>query len=547
MSGGSGEQQNITDSSLNEHKEFRPGKGYSCYQLIVLVIILLLIAIVTITLSTVMPSYQHWLIASALLFIISAGIALIFLKASINRQLISPLSKISAWAQETSQGKFESRIDLSDQPEYPGLATNINSLSDQMQSLTNEMQQEVEHQTGLIASKNHTLEVLYDVAASINISHNLEDLLLRFLPTLKEVLKAEAVTVRLTNYDGQMRLIGSTDLGDRKEEIHTLIPVLHCMYGTSLNEGEYLSKDKVLRCEIFPGQPYYQEEGMEMIAVPLQYRDRNLGVYNIFVKTPSLLDQEDIKDLLVSIGRHLGTAIEKAYTEDESKRLSLYQERNLLSHELHDSLAQTLASLRFQVRNLFDSLNDEDIDSAYRETELIHNGLDEAYTELRELIAHFRAPFDADGLISAIEKTIQQFREQNKIQLYFYNQWNESRLSSLHDMQVLRIIQESLNNIKKHSKAHSVRILLHYDEEGNHSVLIEDDGVGIGGPVLEGTSGEQVGLAIMQERAHRLGGKLVIESEPGEGTRIWLSFSIKQQSLLSPDNDHSDNDLKKYN
>ena len=214
--------------------------------------------------------------------------------------------------------------------------------------------------------------------------------------------------------------------------------------------------------------------------------------------------------------------------------MSLYRERNLLSHELHDSLAQTLASLRFQVRNLIDSLNDEDIDTAYDETELIRNGLDEAYTELRELISHFRAPFDERGLISAIESVIQQFREQNKIRLFFYNRWQESRLSSLHEMQVLRIIQESLNNIKKHSKAHSVRVLLNYDSDGNHQVLIEDDGIGIGEPVMGGDPGEQVGLTIMKERAHRLGGDLTIESEPGEGTRIVLTFAVKQQSLLEP-------------
>jgi len=520
--------------------------GHRCYPAcikeIIGILLLFLGAIISLIAAINSDAYAHWLIGVAIVLIIISGIQLQLLLKSIKTQLHDPLDAIANWARQTNADQLNTLINISTLKDHPGLGEDINSLSEKMHSLSTEMQKEVDRQTGRIAQKNHALEVLYDVAASINISGNMEDLLVRFLATLKDVLKAEAATVRLTNYDGQMRLIGNTDLGEREKDIDTLLPVMHCMYGTSLQEGEYLEKDKILRCEIFPGQPYYNEPGMEMIAVPLQYRDKNLGVYNLFVKTPSLLNHEDVKELLVSIGRHLGIAIEKAYTEDESKRLSLNRERNLLSHELHDSLAQTLASLRFQVRNLFDSLNDEDIDTAYRETELIHNGLDEAYTELRELISHFRAPFDERGLISGIETVIQQFREQNKIILYFHNQWQETRLSSVHEMQVLRIIQESLNNIKKHSKAHSVRILLNYDSDGNHAVLIEDDGIGISEPVLGGHPGEQVGLAIMKERAHRVGGKLTIESEPGEGTQILLTFSTKQQSLLAGETDPSNGD-----
>ena len=225
-------------------------------------------------------------------------------------------------------------------------------------------------------------------------------------------------------------------------------------------------------------------------------------------------------------------AIEKAHTEDESKRLSIYRERSLLSHELHDSLAQTLASLKFQIRTLDNSFKQNDRTATSKEIDQLKNGLDEAYTELRELIAHFRAPFDERGLISAIEKAIHQFRESTDISIYFQNEWKEQKLSSIYEIQVLRIIQESLANIKKHSQARSVRIMLSYDQDGKHNVLIEDDGVGISDPVLGGNPGEQIGLTIMKERANRLGGSLDIESEQGEGTQIKLSFALKTADLI---------------
>ena len=88
---------------------------------------------------------------------------------------------------------------------------------------------------------------------------------------------------------------------------------------------------------------------------------------------------------------------------------------------------------------------------------------------------------------------------------------------------MLRIVQESLANTRKHAQAQTVRVLLtcHHDIYG---LLIEDDGVGFENTARVGNPGEHVGLSIMEERAHKLGATLNIESEPGEGTRVELTY-----------------------
>ena len=91
-------------------------------------------------------------------------------------------------------------------------------------------------------------------------------------------------------------------------------------------------------------------------------------------------------------------------------------------------------------------------------------------------------------------------------------------------LQILRIMQEALWNIRKHSHAKTVRIMLRHHQDGGYYILIEDDGVGFSKQVY-GSPGEHVGLAIMRERALRFGGDLRIESDPGEGTRVVLVFS----------------------
>lgn len=468
-----------------------------------------------------------------LLVIGSALVALILVRAQ--QRLMEPLSNLRAWALRMRGGNLSARIPVPRTGEFASLAKDINSLGEELKRLSRDMDSQVRKQTERTEMKNRSLEILYDVAASINTSRDLSDLLKRFLLTLSGVTNAKAATVRLLSDDDQMRLVASLGLDEeiiREEEI---VSTQRCMCGKAVTSGEIHTQSNIQQCGRYAGRPFFKDENVEMLAIPLQYRGKTLGVYNLFVPRPGLVGREDIKDLLTSIGRHLGMAIEKARLDEESKRLSIHRERSMLSHELHDSLAQTLASLRFQVRMLDETLQSTGNNDARREVLQIKNGIDEAYTELRELLSHFRAPFDQRGLISALEKVINRFRKETGILIFFQNQWKLENLPSVLEMQVLRIVQESLNNIRKHGQAHAVRVLLRSASDGTNTVLIEDDGIGMRERVLEGKPGEHIGLSIMQERARRLGGELSIESEPGEGTRVLLTFRYdenEQRDLL---------------
>jgi two-component system nitrate/nitrite sensor histidine kinase NarX len=309
--------------------------------------------------------------------------------------------------------------------------------------------------------------------------------------------------------------------------------VNRCLCGQALQEGTVLAQGDTKPCGKFAGRPFFAGGELEMIAVPLQYRGKVLGVYNLFTNEKDLVRREDMQELLTSIGHHLGMAIEKARLDEEANLLSIMEERTRLAHELHDSLAQSLASLRFQVRVLDETLHEGREEALWEELERIENSLDEAYIELRELIAHFRAPMDKRGLIPAVEQAVKRFRRETDIHTFLQQEWANANLPADTEMQVLRIIQESLANIRKHSQANTVRVMLKALPKGEFQVLVEDDGVGMGEPV-SGAPGEHVGLKILQERATRIGGKLRIESEPGEGTRILLRFNHPPKAAGQP-------------
>lgn len=470
------------------------------------------------------------------LLIISISLIALLLK-QVRHNFLYPLNNLRHWADEMLDDNHSARISIKSQGEFTDLFKGINVLSDRLETLTLDMQSQVRKQTKHIERKTHSLEIIYDVAASINNSRDLDDLLSRFLLTLKDVVHARAAVVRLLTDDDQMRLVASIGLDDDLMEKELLIPSNECLCGIAYKDGEVHFQDSVNKCDKIIGRSFFddKQEDIGMIAVPLQYRGKTLGVYNLFVNNREFHNHEEIEDLLTTIGRHLGMAIDKARSEDEANRLSLMEERNRLAHELHDSLAQTLASLRFQVRVLDETLRGGKESDVWHELEKIENNIDEAYSELRELITHFRAPIDKRGLIPAVEHLIERFQYQTDISIFLQKEWNVLHLPATIEVQALRIIQESLNNIKKHSQAHTVRVILRSDTQGDCSVLIEDDGVGIKNvPNSDVTLDDHLGLSIMHERAKRIGGTIKIESEPNEGTRVLLQFGHSELPSQKP-------------
>jgi len=172
----------------------------------------------------------------------------------------------------------------------------------------------------------------------------------------------------------------------------------------------------------------------------------------------------------------------------------------------------------------------KDVYNAQYEVRRLHTALEEAHTSLRELLANFRSRMDERGLVPAIEEMVMRFEEETGISTYFQNECGEVILSPAKEIQVFRIIQEALANVRKHSDARTARILLRNEGGDTYHLLIEDDGLGMA-PAISSIRGEHVGIAIMRERADRLAGTLQIESDAGEGTRVSLSFAASAAAL----------------
>jgi len=440
-----------------------------------------------------------------------------------NRNLMEPLAHLREWALQMRKGNLSARVPVPDYGEFAVLAKDINELGEDLRSLSREMDEAVHSQTQRLAKKTRDLEVLYEVAANSNNTTDINDLLIRYLGTLHNLLRAEKSTVRLLTPDDNLILIGSIGFDKPIAHGETVIPIERCLCAQTYNANVHFCQTPAKYCHnLLPVS--LDGTNYQIIAIPLQYHKRTLGIYHCFLSKDLNVQNAETISLLTNIAQHLSLAIEKERMEDESRLISIMQERTMLAHELHDSLAQTLASLRFRVSILVKMNESKDEIAVREELGQIKLGLDEANTELRELLAHFRIPMDERGLVPATQSLVEKFRNQTGISIFFQNECPNLKLPSIIEVQVLHIIQESLTNIRKHSRCENVRIILSKVKNDRYRVLIEDDGVGISGDMEGAEPGEHVGLNIMRERARRIDGDLSIETEPGEGTRIELLF-----------------------
>ncbi len=221
--------------------------------------------------------------------------------------------------------------------------------------------------------------------------------------------------------------------------------------------------------------------------------------------------------------RHLANVLINAQ-ENERKRIAM---------ELHDELGQSLAAVKLQIRVIENQLELEGLSP-----QEIKEKLDSLRQFLNEIIENVRrlskdlSPVIIDdlGLDAAIDSLVENFSKYNDIQCTY----NTVRIANFFDPDsrrlIYRLVQEALNNVRRHSGATSLFVEIKIKKEFV-SIQIRDNGKGFN---LQDTLGEAVnkrgiGLSAMTERANMLGGKVDIGSQPGGGTTVLITIPIMKK------------------
>lgn len=382
------------------------------------------------------------------------------------------------------------------------------------------------------AFKIPALRVLSEITSSLSSENNLDSLLERFLGTMIKLAGADAGAVRVLTADGlYLRLVGALGLPPEVLEQERYIPVECGVCGETAREQTVNNSTNLKICEERTAHSYFGKQCRRVVAVPLRYQGKMLGVYNLFMASDTPVP-EDVSLLFHSISEHLGMALENARLTRENLRISLTNERQMLANELHDSLAQTMAYMKMRLPLLRDAMENRDETRSNKYLNDLSQALESAYAELREILTQFRNRMDPRGLLPALYDIVGNFYDKTGITIDFINQAPDINLTPEQEVQVFHIVREALNNVSKHSRGNHVSLAIEI-RNGRYYISVEDNGIGIRDKVLD-ESGRHLGLNIMRERAKHLNGEISVT--PGEegGTKVTLDFptSVRKEAGL---------------
>jgi len=196
-------------------------------------------------------------------------------------------------------------------------------------------------------------------------------------------------------------------------------------------------------------------------------------------------------------------------------------ERKRIARELHDDSIQSLIILLRSIDELISIQPKRS--KMIRSLEDLHAEVDKVISQVRRFTQDLRPPtLDYLGLVPALRELISQFEHQSNIKTEMKTGGEEIKFAPEAEMLIYRIIQESLNNVWRHSAALTASVSIDFGKDGT-TIEVKDDGKGfVIGEDLRFVEAGKIGLAGMQERADLLGGNLSIQSNVGRGTLVTL-------------------------
>jgi two-component system nitrate/nitrite sensor histidine kinase NarX len=361
--------------------------------------------------------------------------------------------------------------------------------------------------------------ILAEITADLGAGHDIEPLLRRFLLPIVSLAGAQSGAVRVFCDETQrLRLVGEIGLVPEVLDAERLVD-RHCgVCGVAADEHRVAWAETVADCKLraSPGRGGCAQ----VLAVPMTHRGRMLGIYNLFFETPTPPDA-GVQAVLRAVGDLLGLALDNARLEREALRARLLAERQAMAAEVHDSVAQTLTFVKMRLPLLQQAIETDDAPQALRYVGDVRGAVSQAHTSLREILTHYRAPVDPQGLLHALADWAREFPQRTGVELEVANRAGAIELSAEQEAQVFHVVREALANIAQHAHARHAWLCVEA-HDGLVEIVVEDDGDGPRhGP---GDATTHHGLAIMDERARRLGGALEVGARRGGGTRVRLAF-----------------------
>lgn len=420
--------------------------------------------------------------------------------------VLLPLHDLLMCAEQAGKGDFTVRAKHTGEDELGRLGEAFNFMASEMSKLYRNLEGRVAEKTADLERSNQSLELLYHSISRLHDAPIAPKTYTTLLKDLEKLLGIGHGATCLVENDNSKAVVLASTLNVAEGDVN-LCKQKNC--------AECLANKNL---EI---RRIGQHGEKKIMSIPLQDMERKYGVLQMELPPDKTLEDWQIQ-LLDALSSNIGIAIGTAHRTEQNRRLSLLEERGVIARELHDSLAQSLSYMKIQVSRLQTAMgkhkeNDETNNILLE----LREGLNGAYRELRELLTTFRLKIEGNGLVPTLEKTVAEFSARGNVQITIETKLASFQLSANEEIHIMQIVREALANVIHHAKAAHASVTLEQGEDAMISVIIDDDGIGIGSSQSDT---HHYGMTIMQERARSLGGSFHVQTRAVGGTRITFRF-----------------------
>lgn len=376
-----------------------------------------------------------------------------------------------------------------------------------------------------LAQQNQELLALHEAGLAITGELDIEAVLQKVIDEARDLVGARYGALTLLSETGAVETFLTS--GMTPEEVARMgpPPTDHGLFVVVLREGRALRMADLTQHQRSVGFPANHPPMRSLLAVPIRSHGRVLGsLYVTEKKGASSFDAHD-QDRLERFATQAAIAIERARLHRRVQVLAVTEERERIAREMHDSLAQVLGYVNTKAQATQALLEAAQTDRAAAQIGQLAQAAREAYADVRENILGLRTSLGPERtLTDTLREYVQRWQDQSGIAAELHTVLvpaDDLRISSLAEIQLLRIIQEALANVRKHAGASMVHISI-TGTDGWIVTIVEDNGAGFDPAMIGRSDFPRFGLATMRERAEAVGGRIEIDSHLDQGTHVHI-------------------------
>ncbi len=385
-------------------------------------------------------------------------------------------------------------------------------------ALLTKMQKRLQH-------RNRELLALHHAGLDIYGELSLDTVLRKVVEQARSLLVARYGAVSVVDEAGEIQEFVTAGISDELRERIGAPPSGKGLLGIVLRDGQRLRLRDLTQDSRSGGLPDHHPPMHSLLAVPIICKGPFRGnLYLAEREHESEFSAED-EETLVRFATKAAIAIDNAYLHQRLRALAVAEERVRIAREMHDGMAQVLAYVNTKAQAVREYLHQNRGADAEAQLEQLAAAAREVYVDVREDILGLRTELRPDhSLEAALGEFLTRWKEQSGISTHLKIE-GEIRLPPIAELQLLRIIQESLTNVRKHARATRAEIEIS-QSDGKCVAIVSDDGTGFDPATKHRADFPRFGLAIMRERAESIDGKLELRSEPGKGTRVRIELPL---------------------